>query len=219
MSDNQEQRVALFAAVTAIAAIVATDLDLAPIDENETPEAHATRLLEAIAPKVQDLQSARDEFEAERDTLKRQVAAYKGMAGKAQREAEALEASMPKKPRAFDTELEPMRPGDLKELIADAETVEIAFVGGGGREVKGIAPRSIAGDAFHDAGHALRLHVPTLTVYGPAPDQQPFEVLGYALILDGEQVAYAPRPDQLTIGSGARYELKDDVAFPAPVAA
>jgi hypothetical protein len=108
-----------------------------------------------------------------------------------------------------------LAPAELAELIGDAGKAELAFVGRDGREINGLAPRSISADGFDVLRGALRLQVPSLKVHGPAVGQTPFAVGGYALLVDGEQVAFAARGDVLSIGGGQAFELKDDAAFRA----
>lgn len=206
---------ALFRAVSGIARILASDLDLAPIDENEHEVDLAIRLLGEIEKRadsaIAELDGANDELEH----LRRSLAAQKGQATRARRQAEALEARLPSAPRQFVPIEKPLAPGDLLELLDDAETVELAFVGADGVEIAELRPRSIGGGgaAWRLFGGRLRLKVPELIVHGPRPGEPPFVLAGYALLVDGEQLAIARRSEPLTIGAGAKFELKDDVAF------
>lgn len=214
MAGNQEQsgaRGQLFGAVSALAFTLASDLELAPLDENESEEALAIRLLGEIDQRAKVLASDLDECREEIASLKRQLSAQKGAATKARA---AAAAAMPAKPRKFGPMKDQLGSHELAELIDDADEVQIAFTDANGREIAGIAPRTISGDAFKADTAALRLSVPEMPIHGPATGQAAFRLGGYALLVDGEQVAFTPR-DELAIAPGQTYELKDDVAFMA----
>lgn len=100
---------------------------------------------------------------------------------------------------------------ELLAAIGAAETVHLAF-SDGKKEVAGIAPRAIVGAAWRLHAGRVKLEVPSLMVHGPAPGKPAFNLGGYALLLDGKQVAFSRR-DQLSIGAGSQVELKDDVIF------
>ncbi len=150
-------------------------------------------------------------LEEENAQLKRSLSAQKGAATKARA---AVAAAQPPKPRKFGPVKEQLGPRELAELIDGAEDVQVAFTDKNGREIAGLAPRTISGDAFQADDHALRLNVPEMSIHGPAQGSQAFRLGGYALLVDGDQVAFATR-DELSIAAGQTYELKDDVAFMA----
>jgi hypothetical protein len=213
MAGKQEQSeptdaaaVALFAAVSELAAVIAPHLELAPKDEAEIGMPHATRLLEEMRTDAEEMQRGRE-------ALKRSLAAQKGALTRAKREAAAIEtARRASEPRRF-VPVEPLSAAELLELVDDAEAVELAFVGGGGLEIGGLAPREIAGEAWKVRADRLQLQVPDLTVHGPRPGEPPYQLAGYALIADGDVLALMARSDVLAIGPGTTFQLKDDVAF------
>lgn len=55
--------------------------------------------------------------------------------------------------------------------------------------------------------------MPSLLVEGPGPGDRPYEIAGYGLMLDGDQVAWRDRPDVLRVGPGQRIDLTGDVIF------
>jgi hypothetical protein len=126
--------------------------------------------------------------------------------------AKVTAAETPAKPRKLGR---PKNPADidrdkLKAAIADAETVEVAF-SDGRTEIAGMPPLSIEGDAWRDHHLGQMLREP-VTVTGPAGGSS-VTIAGYALLLDGEQVAYTERSDRLAIAPGQKINLADDIYF------
>lgn len=153
------------------------------------------------------------ELEEELAGAKRSLAAQKGATTRAKSSVAELEARG--KPRSLGAmNGEALTPDELKELIEGAETVEVAF-SDGKREVVGLGSRQVSGDAWSKTGAGLKLTVGAadFTIAGPGEGTRPFAISGYALLLDGEQVAYRARSEQLQIGAGQRFNLSDDVVF------
>lgn len=152
---------------------------------------------------------------AERDQARADLdAATKAVAkGKADlRAAKAKAAPKPPKLRAIGpVEGQPVGQ-DLLELIGAADTVELVF-SNGKTEVRGVPSQLIEGDAWKLAANGVRMTVPQLVVHGPGHGQPPIRIAGYGLLLEGEQVAYAPRIDVLDLLPNMRADLKDDVIF------
>lgn len=98
----------------------------------------------------------------------------------------------------------------LKEAIAAGEKVEIAF-SDGRHEVPGVAPLTVEGEVWRDHQRGLMLRDP-VTVTGPSLGTST-TIAGYALMIDGKQVAYTERSDPLTIAPGQRISLADDIYF------
>lgn len=103
----------------------------------------------------------------------------------------------------------------LQKLIADADKVEIAF-SDGKKEIAGLAPIVVEGDVWREHTLGLMLRDP-VTVAGPAPSAggggTSVAIAGYALLLDGKQVAYTVRSDALNIAPGQKISLQDDIYF------
>ena len=52
-----------------------------------------------------------------------------------------------------------------------------------------------------------------IEVEGPAIGQSSFAIDGYALMIDGKQVAYTKRDDPLNIAGGQKISLANDIFF------
>lgn len=199
-------------------------MKMADNQDNKSDDAGEVATLKAqVAQLEADLTEARDgshsqarriaELEEENSGLKRSLAAQRGATTKARASVAELEAAA--KPRKIGVlNGEALTPDELMELIEDAETVEIAF-SDGRNEVPGLAPRQVSGEAWSKTGAGVKLTVGAddFMISGPGEGQRPFAISGYALLLDGEQVAYAPRHEQIQIGAGQRFNLSDDVVF------
>jgi len=208
-------------------------MKMADNQDNKTDEAGEVATLKAqVAQLEADLAEAHDgshsqagriaELEEENSGLKRSLAAQRGATTKARASVAALEAAAkPRKIGAMKLEkdddgndIAPYTPDELLELIKDAETVEVAF-SDGKNEVKGLGARQVSGEAWAKTVSGVKLTVGAddFMISGPGEGQRPFAISGYALLLDGEQVAYAPRHEQIQIGAGQRFNLSDDVVF------
>lgn len=208
---EQQFKDALFRSIVHAAAPL-----LAPIDEAAAAAAghEQTQADLAEAREGTSASAARiAELEEELAAARRSIAAHKGATTRAKSTVAELEArGKPRKVGAMSGEA--LGPDDLLELIADAETVEVAF-SDGRSEVAGLGARQVSGEAWTKtpAGVKLSVGADDFTVAGPGEGQRPFAIAGYALLLDGEQVAYKPRHEQISIGAGQRFNLSDDVVF------
>jgi len=153
------------------------------------------------------------------EELEKELAAQKAKTSKAKKAASVAEAAAPASPRDIGP-LEKQPSGrDLLKAIGDADQVELVF-SDGQAEIVALKPRTISVDGFELLGtDRVRLKVDELRVHGPRPGEvaAPYGLRGYGLLLDGKQVAWAGRPEQLSIGAGNQLELKGDVVF-GPVA-
>lgn len=171
-----------------------------------------------LAETERELGAARAECERQKqraDKAEAVAARHKSAADKAKAQAKAVTAEKPDKPRPIGPvkdEGAPLGPYELQQLIFAADRVELAF-SDGKREVAGLAPVAIEGEAWAAQANGLALRVPELMVEGPAPKRPPYKVAGYGLLLDGELVAYRQRYDVLEIPAGARMNLAADVLF------
>ena len=102
----------------------------------------------------------------------------------------------------------------LMEAIREAETVELVF-SDGKAELAGVAAIEVAGDAWAKVIGGVTLRLPELLVSGAADGASGWPLAGYALFLDGKQAAWGPRPDVLVLGGGRKFNLREDVFFPA----
>ncbi len=121
-------------------------------------------------------------------------------------------ASAPAKPRKLGeiAESKQLTGDELREAIEEAETVEIAF-SDGDREIGTIAPAIVSGDAWKVHPRGLMLAKPVTIEGSGAPSS--VEIGGYALLIDGKQVAWSERSDKLRVAPGQRVDLVDDIIF------
>ena len=156
-------------------------------------------------------QKALADVTAERNSAKRSLAAQKGATTRKIAEIEEIEASL--EPRKLGPIEGQLAPADLYTLLCDEARVEVAF-SDGKSELIGVPPVAVRGDRFTFRRGRLQLSVDDLTVRGPADERGARVLAGYALLADGEQVAWLPRlAGQLTLGAGQSYQLKDDVVL------
>ena len=100
---------------------------------------------------------------------------------------------------------------DIAAAIAAADKVEIVL-SDGTREIDGVDPFVVEGEAWKPTPNGLMLSVP-LDLYGPGSGKPAYRIEGYALMLDGKQVAYRQRPDPITVVPGHTYKIEDDIIF------
>lgn len=204
----------LFGAVTGVALHLAPDLELAPVDGEDEVDL-SIRLLGELKARAEAVVGELGAAGEEIATLKRAIAGHKGMGNRLRNQVAALEAEQPRKPRKFKPIESPLQAAQLLELIEDAESVELAFLGEGDRELAAVGPRSIQGDveAWRVTDYGLRLTVGSLRV---RPEEL-CELHGYALLIDGDCVAIQHRqPVRMTAGS--ENEFGDDVLFAPEIA-
>ena len=192
-------------------------------NNSETPPAPT---LESVTAERDALQEQLDAAINERDALQKQLDA-------AVSERDALAEALvnlkakpkavtakdaAKKPRKIgapteDDEIEDRaaRTAELKAMIANAGTVEIAF-SDGEREIAGTRPIVPEGDAWREHQLGLMLDVP-VEIVGPQEGMPSFAIAGYGLIIDGKQVAYCRRMDVVQVGAGQRQRFVDDIVF------
>lgn len=146
-------------------------------------------------------------IEAERD-------AEKARADRAERARDSVKAKLskgevPAKPR----KLEPMDGDAIGAAIDDAvesgRKVEIAF-SDGKKELTQIAPVVVEGAAWREHARGRMLSEPvTLSNSGDTS----VAVHGYALLIEGKQVAYQTRSDALNVAPGQKVNLDNDIVF------
>lgn len=100
---------------------------------------------------------------------------------------------------------------DIAAAIAAADKVEIVL-SDGTREIDGVDPFVVEGEAWKPTPNGLMLSVP-LDLHGPGSGKPAYRIDGYALMLDGKQVAYRQRPDPITVVPGHTYKIEDDIIF------
>jgi hypothetical protein len=210
MSAKQEQSaapegIAIAIAVTSLAGAIAPALDLSPLDDSETPEAHALRLLGALHPVAEAVAT-------ENASLRRQLAAQKGQVTKARKEVAALEAALPPEPRQFTVPADRVPGAYLMELIAEAVLVELVFVDRDARELERVPARIMEEPKTELlSGDRVHIKLADVRVANPSDATAPLDMAGYALLLDDDLVAVAFRSEPLAIRPGTAMQLAGDV--------
>lgn len=138
--------------------------------------------------------------------------ATKAEAGETKAKGQVKKLTTPAKPRklgAIDGERFSIE--ELRELIDDGDEVSIAF-SDGTREVAGIAPVAVSGDAWSETATGLML-AKKVDIDGPGDSGTSVTIDGYALMIDGKQVAYSRRSTPIQIAPGQRVQIVDDIIF------
>lgn len=172
------------------------------LGEHDDVLSSAAVTIHVLLHRIADLSDIVATITAERDDLQAKLAAADGA-------PKAKAAKAPKVRKVAAVEGDPLTALELLELVRGAGKVEVAF-SDGKRELAAIPARVISGDAWAVtvAGLALRGIDIELTGMGGM-----VEIVGYGLLLDGEQVAYRQRMDPLQIASGAKVSLAGDIVF------
>lgn len=178
--------------------------------------------LETVTAERDALQLALDakeaDWEAQRESLLKDTADALAARDKAEAatkraKAKVTQGDSPAKPRklAAMKEGSELSGDDLREAIADADKVEIVL-SDGTREIAGIPPIVVEGDTWkeHTLGYMLRDPV---EISGPSVGDAGFQIDGYALLIDGKQVAYTKRSDPVNVAGGTKVSLADDIYF------
>lgn len=162
------------------------------------------------ADAIADLTRQLDEVRTERDAAI--ARAEKAEGGEKRAKASLTKATTPAKPRKLGAIADDkvLDKDDLRKAIDDADEVQIAF-SDGTREVLGIPPINVTGDAWgdHQFGTVLK---EAATIEGPREGSS-VTIDGYALLLDGKQVAYSRRSTPLQVAPGQRVSLANDIIF------
>lgn len=182
---------------------------------------------EAVVKLAADADAAKarvDELTAQVSTLEQEKGALSDQLDAAKTRIAELEKTLAEKPKGkVGKAAEPAKPrkagpladgkavtGDaLVELLAaaDAADVEIVF-SDGSREIAGVPPVAVAGDVWRQHPRGLMLREPVVIEGAP----QPTQLRGYALFVDGKQVAFTPR-DAVALAPGQSVNLENDIYF------
>lgn len=190
--------------------------------EKEGPIVLAQRVveLEGELSRISEAQGTQQSDKV--NNLMQQLDAANARADKAERAATAAKASLtkatpPAKPRKLGTvavlsDDRKEATAKLQALIDDADEAQIAF-SDGTREIAGIAPIDVDGPAWNsDHPNGLLLKLP-IDIEGPRDSASSVTIDGYALILDGKQVAYSRRSTPLQVAPGQRVKIENDIIF------
>jgi hypothetical protein len=117
-------------------------------------------------------------------------------------------------PMEFPDGIKPT-PAQLREAIEAAEQVDVVLSDGVDEIKADQATRDVTGDTWKDTPQGLKLMVDEWLVHGAGMGSQvgSLSIAGYALLVDGNQISWAPRPEPLVVNPGATVNLKDDVIF------
>ena len=169
-------------------------------------------LLNTADQERSGLEANRDALLIERDEAVKRAEQAEASGKKSAAEVKKL--TTPAKPRKIgaiddDKAIE----GDvLQEAIDAADTVEIVF-SDGVREVAGLAPVAVSGDAWKQNAPFTGLKLTTpIEIEGPAGDTS-VSIAGYALLLDGKQVAWCARDMPVQVAPRQRVSISDDIIF------
>lgn len=184
--------------------------------EKDGPIVLAQRVAEledANAALIASQSGLDDDLERERKRADAAEArAAKAEAGETKAKGQIKRLTTPAKPRklgAIDGERFSIE--ELRELIDDGDEVSIAF-SDGTREVAGIAPVAVSGDAWAETATGLML-AKKVDIDGPGDTGTSVTIDGYALMIDGKQVAYSRRSTPIQIAPGQRVQIVDDIIF------
>jgi hypothetical protein len=220
---EQQFKDVLFKSIVAACASTGEDIVLVERDGN-TPglDPEFAKELETATQQLSDLQTAFDaeraQWAAERESLLTDTAAALDARDKAEKAAKSAKAKV----STGDKPASPRKVGELKDgaslsgdelraAIATADKVEIVL-SDGKREIAGTTPIVAEGEVWreHVRGYMLRDPV---EVSGPQAGQAGFQIDGYALLIDGKQVAYTKRSDPVNVAGGSKVSLADDIFF------
>jgi len=168
----------------------------------------------ALVSRLDAAEAALETANEEIATLTAKVEAAEKAAAKAKAKPKVSAGPPVPKARKFALPKEDERIGktDLLEAIRAADTVEVLFCENG-REVLGVPPHLVSGDAWQARLQGVMLTVP-IEIAGPQPGKTPFAIDGFALLLDGKAATYARRAGgTLHVGVGQSRRIADDIIF------
>lgn len=172
---------------------------------------------DAVAQELSDAKAALSTAENDKTALAADLAAItleRDQLRKAKDDADAAAAATPavvEKLRAIGPVKDQPGAADLLAAISEAGSVQLAF-SDGKKEIDGLSPLDITGNAWAMAPVGLALRVPSLVIISGAPGV--VELAGYGLFLDGKLVAYTGRMDVLRIAPSRKFDITNDVVFP-----
>lgn len=178
-----------------------------------TLESELAHIGDALALATKDAGELRDQLEvanAERADAEQRASAAEADEKKATAQVKKL--TTPAKPRKLGrmAEGKSVSGEDLRDMLDDADEVEIAF-SDGEREVAGLAPVAVSGDAWKAHSFGLLL-TKSVDIEGPEKDTST-TIAGYALLIDGKQVAYRERSMPLQVAPQQKVTITDDIMF------
>jgi hypothetical protein len=133
----------------------------------------------------------------------------------------------PRTPAGADDEEARYTPAELLDLIGKAEKVEIGFTDDKGEEIEGLPRQQVLGgtESWLVTPVGLGLNASKFQVQGPGPQgqflvhgpgpygQPVYSIEGYALYVDGDEVAERKRDKPLAVEPGMTFDLRGDMLF------
>jgi hypothetical protein len=122
------------------------------------------------------------------------------------------------KPLDMDDDEERISTADLRDELKAAleagKTIEIV-PSDGKQEIAGTALVVKGEHPFETVAQGLKFTPDKFEVYGPGQGDAGAvsSIVGYGLLIDGEQVAWQQRPEELRLGAGQTFDLKNDILF------
>jgi hypothetical protein len=175
--------------------------------EDQTIAGKALLIIAGLQADRVDLKDQISRLETElADAIAR---AEKAETGEKKAKATLTKASAPAKRRKLGA-IDDVDGDKIRAAIAGADEVQVAF-SDGTREVLGLSPVIVAGDAWKDHPNGLMLNEP-VEIEGPGEGTS-VTIDGYALMIDGKQVAYSRRSTPLQIAPGQHMKISDDIIF------
>lgn len=174
----------------------------------------------AMAARVDALEEQVHILTVRAETAEASYDEQKARAEKAEKAATATKTKVTRgdttpKPRKFGPVDDGLSGDALVEALrqADANDKPVAIVvSDGTREVTGIPPIVVTGDVWRPHMLGLMLKEP-VKVDGAQPGGTSFMVAGFALLIDGKQVAYCRRSDVVQVAPGQTVSFADDIYF------
>jgi hypothetical protein len=102
------------------------------------------------------------------------------------------------------------QPADDLGVILQSSEVELVF-SDGKKEIAGLDPIKVSGATAWQRRMDKWMLTQRIVLSGPAGRDQPFNLVGIALLVDGKQIAWGPLPDPILISAGMQAELRDTV--------
>lgn len=169
----------------------------------------AARDLQAELDAANERAGKVDELQAQLDAANERADQAEKARDRAKAKAKAVAGEQPAKLRKFGAMDDAA--DDFAAAIGKADKVEVVLSDGKG-EIEGIAPVVVTGEAWRATPNGLML-TEAVEIDGPGPNKAAYNVDGYALVLDGKQVAYRKRPDPVTVVPGQHYKIENDIIF------
>jgi hypothetical protein len=171
----------------------------------------------ALEERVAALHAENADLKEQLGALSRSLRTQKGQTTRAINRITAMKEAA--KPRAlgplaavFNEAQEAFTADDLMTAINSAQEIVLAF-SDGKRELRGIPPVQVQADGFRLTRERVLFTDGPLELYGPGGEGDVSNVVGVALLLDGDQMGWSPLSQPFALGAGQRVNLAGSVIF------